>query len=221
VLFPYARAHVVEYLTAEWVSEECRAAVASLRDEHTSDVARGDAPPLSIEAPLPAQIRSLAGYVAWLMDRDRKSSGLKALQAEIWRRGYRTGALRGQVFPDVPPALERWRSHGLDACIYSSGSVLAQQLLFQTTDAGDLTRFLTGYFDLAVGPKTSPGSYHRIAGVLDSPAARLLFISDVAAELDAARAAGFHTRLCVRPPASPPMDDGPHRVIHTFDDIVD
>jgi len=73
------------------------------------------------------------------MDRDRKSTGLKSLQGRIWEEGYRSGALRGEVFADVPRAFERWRRQGRDIAIFSSGSVLAQKLLFASTPAGDLT----------------------------------------------------------------------------------
>ena len=101
------------------------------------------------------------------MDRDRKSPGLKMLQGLIWQEGYRSGELRGQVFPDVKPALERWRAAGRGIYIFSSGSVLAQQLLFQSTNAGDLTPLIDGYFDTAVGPKQSPDSYRTIVARLD------------------------------------------------------
>ena len=223
VLFPFARAHLTEYLERNWASESCRAALVLLCDEHAADFARDQAPPAWVDAAEPpaARIASAAAYVGWLMDRDRKSPGLKALQGEIWRSGYRSGELRGQVFPDVPPALERWRAQQLDVCIYSSGSVLAQRLLFQTTDAGDLTRFLTDYFDTTIGPKTSPDSYRRIAEAVGAPAARLLFISDVTNELDAARTAGLRTLLCVRPTNPPTGDAYSHPAIHTFDEIVD
>ena len=106
-------------------------------------------------------------------------------------------------------------------CIYSSGSVLAQQLLFQTTEAGDLTKLLTAHFDTTVGAKTAPESYRRIADARGVPPATLLFVSDVTAELDAAREAGCRTLLCVRPsnPATAPGHNYP--VIGTFSDIAD
>jgi enolase-phosphatase E1 len=220
VLFPFARAQAREYLEREWTSEACRAAVALLREEHAADIADNLGPPSWVDDPLTLQIASVAAYVGWLMDRDRKWPGLKALQGEIWRTGYRSGELRGQVFPDVPPALERWHAQQLDVCIYSSGSVLAQQLLFQTTAAGDLTRFLTGYFDTGIGPKASPDSYRRVAAALAAPAERLLFISDVTSELDAAHAAGLQTVLCVRPSNPTPAHEHSHSVIGSFDDIV-
>lgn len=113
------------------------------------------------------------------MDRDRKSTALKSLQGKIWDEGYRSGELRGEVYPDVPPALERWRRHGVDTAIFSSGSVQAQQLLFRSTPFGDLTRFMRAYFDTTTGPKTEPESYRRIATALGRDPRDVLFVSDV------------------------------------------
>ena len=153
------------------------------------------------------------------MDQDKKSTGLKSLQGKIWEEGYRTGDLRGEVYADVPPALERWRRQGIDIAIFSSGSVQAQRSLFASTAAGDLTRFIRAYFDTTTGPKTAPDSYGRIAAALERSPAEVLFLSDVAAELDAARTAGMRTALCVRAPGSAPSA-GAHPVIRTFDDLA-
>jgi enolase-phosphatase E1 len=154
------------------------------------------------------------------MDRDRKSPGLKALQGLIWQEGYRHGDLRGVVYPDVPRAFERWRQQGIDIYIYSSGSVLAQQLLFGSTGAGDLTRFLTGYFDTAAGPKLAPDSYRAIAERTGMPPARMLFVSDITGELDGAAAAGWHTVLCVRNGGDALSRPERHPCIHSFDEIA-
>jgi enolase-phosphatase E1 len=150
------------------------------------------------------------------MDQDRKSTGLKSLQGKIWDEGYRSGELRGEVYADVPVAMERWRSQGTEIAIFSSGSVQAQRSLFSTTPAGDLTRFIKAYFDTTTGPKGAPESYTRIAAALGRQASRVLFLSDVTAELDAARAAGMQTGLCVRSPDSVPPSGG-HPVIHDFE----
>ena len=153
------------------------------------------------------------------MDRDRKSTGLKSLQGKIWEAGYRTGDVRGQVYADVAPALARWQGQGRDIAIFSSGSVQAQQCLFANSTAGDLSPFIRAYFDTTTGPKTAAQSYQRIAAALERPPAQVLFLSDVAAELDAARQAGLHTRLCMRPPAPAPPSSG-HPVIRTFDEVL-
>jgi enolase-phosphatase E1 len=161
---------------------------------------------------------AVVAYLHWLMDRDRKSTGLKSLQGKIWEEGYQSGKLRGEVYPDVPVAMERWHRQGADIAIFSSGSVQAQRSLFKSTSAGDLTRFIRAYFDTTTGPKTAPGSYTRIAAALERSASEVLFLSDVAGELDAARAAGMQTALCVRG-AGPAQSPGSHPVIHTFDQL--
>lgn len=210
VLFPFARAHVAEYLERERNSEACGAAVVLLGDEQRADRARGESPP-----------EALVEYVGWLIEGDRKSPGLKALQGLIWQDGYRTGELRGQVFDDVAPALERWRARGLKVYIYSSGSVLAQRWLFQTTSGGDLTNLLSGYFDTSVGPKTSRDSYRTIIKEVAVAPGEALFVSDVEGELAAAESAGLRTALCERRAAPPAAGAVSHPVIHSFDDILD
>jgi enolase-phosphatase E1 len=124
------------------------------------------------------------------------------------------------VFADVPPALERWRAHRIPVGIFSSGSVLAQQLLFRHSTAGDLTTRLRWHFDTTTGAKTDPDSYRRIAAAMDVPAGDVLFVSDVAAELDAARTAGMQTRLAARPGNKPAPAGHDHAVIHTFDELL-
>jgi enolase-phosphatase E1 len=212
VLFPYARARVHGYLEQHADDPGVRADVALLRAEHTAESARSpDLPPWNPEA-----------YVYWLMDRDRKSTGLKALQGRIWEAGYRAGELRGkgEVYPDVRPALERWHDAGKTIAIFSSGSVQAQRNLFANTTAGDLSRFLSAYFDTTTGPKREAASYRQIAAALGHPANAVLFISDVGTELDAARAAGMHTALCVRGAA--PGDESPtdHPRIRSFAELA-
>ena len=143
VLFSYARAHARDFLTNNITSDEVRADVSMLFEEHALDVVNDRQPP-----PITEEIESLAEYVDWLIDIDRKSTGLKSLQGKIWRQGYLDGSLKSQVFADVAPAMERWRAAGLSVSIFSSGSVLAQQLLFAHTEAGDLSTFIDKYFDL-------------------------------------------------------------------------
>jgi enolase-phosphatase E1 len=206
VLFSYARTHARDFLATD--SPEVRADVALLREEQAVDVSKGHQPPDSI-----------ADYVEWLIERDRKSTGLKSLQGKIWRQGYVDGFLKSQVYPDVAPALERWRRQGLSINIFSSGSVLAQQLLFAHTEAGDLTKFIDNYFDTNVGKKGEAESYRRIAEALQLRADEVMFISDVVAELDAATEAGMQTLLSIRPGNPPQNDADRYQAIHDFNQI--
>ena len=220
VLFPFARSHVKQYLAEHFDQPEVRVDVSYLREEHLADVSGDLNPPALLAGSGNTAIDSLVSYSYWLMDRDRKSTGLKSLQGKIWEQGYHDRALRAQVFADVPRALERWHRAGLKVSIFSSGSVLAQKLLFAHTESGDLTKFVAHYFDTTTGPKTVSDSYQRIATALTTTAQQILFVSDVAAELDAASAAGMHTLLCVRPGNHPPPTNQ-HTTVSSFDEIAD
>ena len=212
VLFPYARTGLEPYLSAHAGDREVQSDLRALRAERTRETSPGA--PRWDDAD---EIASAIAYAAWLMDRDRKSTALKSLQGRIWEGGFRAGALRAHVYPDVRPAFTRWRDQGRRIAIFSSGSVLAQRLLFAHTTEGDLTPMIDGYFDTTTGPKREGVSYARIAAALGRAPAAVMFVSDVAAELDAARAAGLPTALCVREAAAPPSSD--HRVLRSFDEL--
>jgi enolase-phosphatase E1 len=217
VLFPYARARLRAFLERERGAAAVAAATAALAREHAQDEASADMPPPWPDRS-PADVEAIAGYAAWLMDRDRKSTGLKLLQGSIWEEGYRAGELRGQVYPDVAPAIRRWRDAGRRVAIYSSGSELAQRLLFASTADGDLTPLLSAFFDTTVGGKLFASSYTAIARRLGVPPRELLFVSDVTRELDAARSAGLQVVLSVRP-GNPPQPAHSFETIRTFADL--
>lgn len=202
-LFPYARARVATFLEQHVHSdEEIQRIVAELQEQQSEPAV------------------DIVSFIHWLIDHDRKVGPLKALQGRIWQEGYATGELKGEVYRDVPPAFARWTGAGVRVAIFSSGSVLAQQLLFANAAAGDLSPYISAYFDTQVGAKSDPASYRRMAELLElsSPPAAL-FISDVVSELDAARAAGMQTRLCLRPAARPVEGSG-HPIIESLDAIA-
>jgi enolase-phosphatase E1 len=207
VLFPYARNHL-----ARWIAEHERDPVLAhdfrlLRQECDDDRRRGLSPP-----------EGIADYCLWLMDQDRKSTGLKSIQGRIWATGYQMGQLKGEVFPDVPSALRTWSHEHVDVRIFSSGSVLAQKLLFGNSTYGDLTPFLGGYFDTTSGSKTAEQSYLRIARDMGLAPSDIVFVSDTVAELDAARTAGMKTLLALRS-GNAPQPGHAHRVIENFREI--
>lgn len=159
-------------------------------------------------APVLADMSALAGKALssdeactllehWI-DTDQKITPLKTLQGWIWQQGYAAGELLGHVYDDVPPALQRWKDAGMRLFVYSSGSVAAQKLIFGHTAFGDLTPHFEGYFDTRIGAKREVASYEAIVAQIGLPAERCLFLSDIGAELDAARAASLQTRQLLR-----------------------
>ena len=133
------------------------------------------------------------------MAADAKVTPLKALQGLIWRQGYADGRLKGHLWPDVAGCLRAWAAGGIRLAVYSSGSEEAQRLIFGHSVAGDLVPLFSGFFDTRVGGKRERASYDAIAGALGVAPGEVLFLSDVAEELDAAGAAGMRGCQLVRP----------------------
>src|SRR5262249_874975 len=197
-LFPYARSNTRDFIATSLSAGQLSEDLLGLIQEHGADVGAGSGPP-----PIPRDPQnrpeSLVDYCYWLMDQDRKSTPLKSIQGKIWEAGYNRGELKSEVFADVPGAFERWTGQGRAICIYSSGSVLAQNLLFAKTHGGDLTRFSSAYFDTNIGPKKEAASYRRIGAELRRSSNEILFLSDTTAELRAAKEAALDAMLCWRP----------------------
>jgi enolase-phosphatase E1 len=217
-LFPYARQRLPQFLLERGNDPDVREDVDALRVQHRADSVDQLNPPRWVDDSPGEELTSAAAFGAWLIDRDSKCSALKSLQGKIWQEGYRNGELHGEVYPDVPEALARWSREGKIISIFSSGSILAQKLLFCSTTYGDLTSYLHAYFDTTSGPKNDTRSYLKIAAALALQPENILFISDVAKELDAAREAGMQTALCVRP-GSTELAASAHWVIHIFKEL--
>jgi enolase-phosphatase E1 len=218
VLFPYAARQLNAFIRRHFRDSEVRRFLESLRQQRALDASLGLAPPAWNDNSENAEITSIAEYGRWLMKQDRKDPSLKSIQGLVWREGYAAGELRGQVYPDVPKALQRWREQGKAIYIYSSGSVLAQKLLFQSTEYGDLTGLLDGYFDTEVGGKTDPKSYRTISVKIRCEPKQVLFISDAIKELEAAESSGIQTVLSTRAGNNTP-ESARFAVIHSFEEI--
>lgn len=140
---------------------------------------------------------NLAQLLAW-MDADAKVTELKDIQGRIWAEGYAAGELTGHVYPDAAEALRRWHGDEVNLAVFSSGSVAAQKLIFGHSDQGDLSPLFSGWFDTTTGPKREAMSYLMIADALGVSPADMLFLSDIAAETNAAKAAGMRAMLIDR-----------------------
>jgi enolase-phosphatase E1 len=201
VLFPYARAHVAEFVREHAGDPE----VLTCLD----DVRRLAGTELDLDG-------IVAQLTAWI-DADEKITPLKALQGMIWEAGYAKGDFTGHVYPDAVRGLERWSGSGLRLYVFSSGSVQAQQLLFAHSNAGDLTPLFSGYYDTHIGNKRDPAAYTAIAADIGLPPQAILFLSDTREELDAAHSAGMYTTWLVRDATPDPA--AAHPQVSYFDAI--
>lgn len=181
-LFPYAKQHMRSFLRAHAGDDRVQQLLADVeREVHDT---------LSLDA--------AADVLEQWIAEDRKITPLKTLQGMIWKQGYEAGELKGHVYPDTPTFLRQWHAAGQRLYVYSSGSVEAQKLIFGYTEYGDLTPLFSGYFDTRIGAKREAQAYRKIVEQLALPAGEILFLSDIGAELDAAREAGMQTCQLLR-----------------------
>lgn len=182
VLFPYARERMGSFIRSHRGDPQVQAHLAAARLAAGADLD---------EEALIAQLGR------WI-DEDQKVTPLKALQGMIWQQGYRDGDFTGHVYADAVENLQQWHDQGVRLYVFSSGSVAAQKLLFGHSDGGDLTPLFSGYFDTTTGSKKDPEAYGAIVQAIGLPARHILFLSDLEAELDAAREAGMQTIWVLR-----------------------
>ncbi|KXZ48768.1 hypothetical protein GPECTOR_25g352 [Gonium pectorale] len=224
VMFPYARKHCRAFLESSFESAETQADVQLIREQAAADVAAGVAGACAVPpagSPAGEVVDAVVSWVEAAIAADRKVTALKTLQGHIWRSGFSSGAMRSELFRDVPDALVEWRSGGVKTYIYSSGSREAQRLFFGYSQVGDLRPYLCGFFDTTSGAKQEAASYTNIALSLgvDSPA-DILFATDVLAEAQAASAAGWRAVLVVRPGNKPLPEGHGFRVVTSMTELL-
>lgn len=129
---------------------------------------------------------------------DKKITPLKSVQGVLWEEGYASGELKGHVYEDVAPFLKFCSEKNIPVGVFSSGSIKAQQLIFGNSVAGDLTNYFSHYFDTTTGGKREAATYLKIVEALGVQAQNILFLSDIAEELEAANEAGLQTIQLIR-----------------------
>lgn len=200
VLFPYAEKQLPTFLrlnTKKAHVAEQIAAVKTIIDEPNADLER-----------------VISVLLTWI-EEDKKITPLKQLQGLIWQTGYEHGDFKGHLYPDAFDFLQAQHAQNIALYVYSSGSVRAQQLLFKYSDYGDIRALFNDFFDTKVGAKQEQAAYNTIIEQLPFDASEVLFLSDVAAELDAAKAADLKTLHLIRDGQA----QSEHPYVHDFTNV--
>lgn len=186
VLFPYSSERIEGFISSQ------------LNEESIQDILAQTKQTVLLESQKKiTDEEAILQLINWIKV-DRKHPALKKIQGMIWNVGYQSGELKGHVYSDVPEALEKWKNEGMTLGIYSSGSVIAQKVLFKYSLYGDLSIYFSHHFDTSIGQKRDVKSYMNISSELTINPEDILFLSDISEELDAAKMAGFQTIQLVR-----------------------
>ena len=168
-LFPYVKNNLISFLNENWDSPELQEQIQLLREQATKDVNNNlfDAvliPEVQQGEKSSNEIKkAIIQNIQWQMKIDRKIGALKSFQGFMWKSGFESGELKGEIFDDVLDALKKWKEIGIKIYIYSSGSISAQKLIFKNSDKGDLLEYIDGHFDTSIGSKMEKSSYLSIA----------------------------------------------------------
>jgi enolase-phosphatase E1 len=203
-LFPISYSEMESYLRNH--SDLVRIEMESVRKEIAG----------SERSPSEVKIEEVTDALKRWIKEDRKHPALKSVQGKIWRQSYESGQVKGHVYPDVLPNFRKWINSGILISIFSSGSIEAQRLLFRYSLSGDLTAYISHYFDTTTGPKKELTSYLLISARLGMDPSQILFLSDTVEELDAARSAGMQTFQLVREDTAVV---GNHPIASTLDEV--
>jgi len=201
VLFPYAKKALPEFLKNHKDDDSVNSILLNIKSKF--NVGSDD------------EILSLLNE--WI-ETDQKIKELKDLQGLIWIRGYEQKDYISHLYPDVLPQIKKWKESGMKVYIYSSGSIQAQKLLFSHTEYGDVTNLLDGYFDTTIGNKREEKSYANILEHLELAGNEVTFLSDIEAELTAAKSVGINVFHVNRDGL---YNDSKYKLITEFSDIGD
>jgi len=220
VLFPYARENVERFLEANKHHQKIQNVIidlvqtSNMEAEFDSDVRK----PVD-ENDIPA----IAHNVRTWIDKDKKLTALKELQGIIWEDAYNSGQVKGHLYPEMECIFKDFKSVSIPVYIFSSGSVQAQRLLFQHSIIGDVTGYITDYFDTKnAGPKYMSTSYTKIAEMIGVPPGDIMFLTDVEKEANAAAEAGFRVMVVTRE-GNAPISEEAHqkfKCIFTLEHLI-
>jgi enolase-phosphatase E1 len=222
-LFPYASSHMKDYI---YQNIESNPKVIKIIDEVLEIIKNEGVEGINFsegeEQVMEAEVNTaIQAMLIWTKN-NQKIKPLKDLQGMIWHEGCVAGDLKAHLYPDVEDFLVKTSASGVPIYIYSSGSVQAQKLYFKFNMAGDLTPYISGYYDTAIGLKQEAKSYLKIFKDLQDSVESIkevVFISDHPDEIKAAKEAGMSARLIRRAEDYPDQLELKKAEIHSFSEL--
>ncbi|MCB1192116.1 MAG: acireductone synthase [Leptospiraceae bacterium] len=138
-------------------------------------------------------------YIQHIIKIDKNCMALAMIKEKILRHGCEAKEINWKVFTDVPKFLQYLKKYYIRVGIYSIDDVDSQISLFKYTSLGDMTPYISHYFDLKIGAKTDSSSYTNIARAIKTTPKKIAFFTDSLEEAETAKKAGLHTIVVKRP----------------------
>jgi enolase-phosphatase E1 len=216
VLFPYSKEKISDYILNGKLDPKI---VGEIISENRADIKAGLFSAMILGSDHIVNLHVLASYLQYLIRVDRKSKPLKEIQGHIWKVGYEKGELQSVLFADVPDFLVRLEERKIRIAIYSSGSVEAQKCIFKHSNFGDISKYISFYFDTNVGGKREQNSYSEIARQIGITPEQILFFTDTKEEADACSSVGISAIILNRP-GNNEQPSHSYKILKDFNNIL-
>lgn len=143
-------------------------------------------------------LSSVVAFVRWQIQHRKESDTCLQLQRLIWQQGFRSNALKVQLYDDVPKVLQQWHEAGIRLYILSAVPEADLKLLLHHTQFGDMTKHLHGMLDREVGDRLQAETFKSLANRLQVQSEKMLLITGAGKVAKAADQAGLDCVLSLR-----------------------
>lgn len=111
-----------------------------------------------------SEVKFVVQIVNEWLDIDHQIPAMQYLLGLVVDDGFKSGALKSEIFEDGMQSMRRWRERELiNIYIYNEGSIAAQKLMMKYSQFGDLTGYITDYFDVdTMGSKKYEDSFEKL-----------------------------------------------------------
>lgn len=194
VMVPYIQGKVASYIDIHGLEKETG---NMLIQENEADVKKGlyhEKISKSNQILKPPAIN----YIQHILKTGKSCLALTMIQEKILKKGYESKEISWKIFKDVPKFLQFLKQYYIDIGTFSKYDVDSQIELFKNTNLGDMTQYISHYFDLKIGMKNDSESYINLSRTIKTQPKKITFITGTIAAADAAKKAGFRTIVVKR-----------------------
>lgn len=224
VLIPYAKQNMEQFLGSKYRESQVQDVIEELR--YCANVERRNDQQVCI-VPDPEDSerdiihKTVHNIIHWINNQKYLPSVNHFLNL-LWNYGYERNHIKGHVYTDVRRTFELF-APTIPIFILSSFSIAHQKDLFSHTTSGDLTQFISGYFERMESCKSESGTYQKLASEIGVTPSEVLLLTSIESEARAAQFIGVTVLLIIREGNNPPLTAAAKvdfNLIHSFDEIL-
>lgn len=155
VIYPYVKKALSEYLHQNWANDMIQRCLPGLKNESFEQRFRHkyeEAPIIedtsaNYDEAEPIQlIDQVSDFLLWQISSKRETRETQTIERLVWQDGFKERKILTPVYDDVVPCIKSWvEQHYCNTYVISSVDETTLRLLFNSTERGDLSKYISGY----------------------------------------------------------------------------